>query len=131
MYILLTSGSIGSNSRRNGRSYDAGYSSFTINIRTSSTSTIFDNRVFTIRTNGVMILCTFLCGAAAATDAVFIVYSSASTGYANNLIILNNGDTTIRTNLLVNGKLSIGSTSGTYPLQVSPGTSGEFTSSSC
>jgi hypothetical protein len=36
---------------------NAGYSSFTKNIRTSSTSTTFDERVFTIRPNGVMILC--------------------------------------------------------------------------
>jgi hypothetical protein len=46
----------GNGSGNNGRSYDNPYSSFTINIRTSTTSTTFDKRVFTIRPNGVMIL---------------------------------------------------------------------------
>ncbi len=55
--LLMNSGGIGADSGSNGRSYDAGYSSFTINIRTSSTSTTFDKRVFTVRPNGVVILC--------------------------------------------------------------------------
>ncbi len=55
--ILMNSGGIGANKGSNGRSYDPGYSSFTINLRSSSTSTTFDKRLFTVRQNGVMILC--------------------------------------------------------------------------
>ncbi len=54
--ILMNSGGIGANSASNGRSYDAGYSSFTKYVRSSSTSTTFDKRLFTVRQNGVMIL---------------------------------------------------------------------------
>ncbi len=101
--LLMNSGGIGANGI-NGRSYDTGYSSFTINVRTSSTSTTFDKRLFTVRQNGAMILCndvwhitndninrfyfaangtTFICGGgSAATDNVFTVYSPGATGYA-------------------------------------------------
>jgi hypothetical protein len=103
---FLNSGGIGANSGSNGRSCYSGYSSFTINVRTSTTSTTFDKILFTVRQNGVMILCndvwhitndninrfniaangiTFICGGgAAAIDNVLIVYSSGATGYANN-----------------------------------------------
>jgi hypothetical protein len=56
MSILMNSGGNAANSGSNGRSYDAGYSSFTVNVRTSSTSTTFDKRLFTIRQNGQMIM---------------------------------------------------------------------------
>ncbi len=41
----------------NGRSYDAPYLSFTINMKSSMSSTTFDKREFTVRPNGVMIFC--------------------------------------------------------------------------
>jgi hypothetical protein len=53
----MNAGGIGANSGSNGRSYDAGYSSFTINVRSSTTSTTFDKRLFTVRQNGVMLSC--------------------------------------------------------------------------
>ncbi len=51
--LLMNSGGIGANSGSNGRSYDSGYSSFTINVRTSTISTTFDKRSFAVRQNGV------------------------------------------------------------------------------
>jgi hypothetical protein len=110
-----------------GRTYDTGYSSFTINMRSSTTSTTFDRKLFTVRPSGQMIMyndiwhiindninrfysanngATFLCGAAG--DNGFVVYSSGATGYANNLVMKNNGDTTIRGNIYCGGDLSIG-----------------------
>jgi hypothetical protein len=52
----MNSGGIASNSGRNGRSYDLGYSSCTINIRTSSTSTTFDKILSTIRPDRTLIV---------------------------------------------------------------------------
>jgi hypothetical protein len=106
---LLNSGGFtdGNGAGNNGRSYDAPYSSFTINIRSSTSSITFDKRVFTVRPNGVMILCndvwhitndninifyfasngtTFVCSGDAA-DNGFLVYSSGATGYANHLVV--------------------------------------------
>jgi hypothetical protein len=83
--------------RSAGRTYDTGYSSFTVNMRSSTTSTTFDRKLFTIRGNGQMIMyndmwhitnegiyrfyfanngTTFLCGGGAAADNGFIVNSS-------------------------------------------------------
>ncbi len=96
----------GNGSGNNGRSYDNPYSSFTMNIRISTTSTTFDKIVFTIRPNGVMILTknvwhitndninrfyfarngtTYMCSGGAAADNGFIIYSSGTTGYSSNL----------------------------------------------
>ncbi len=54
----MNSGGITSNSRRNGSSYDPGYSSFTIKVRTSTTFTTFDKleRLFTVRPDGTLAL---------------------------------------------------------------------------
>ncbi len=52
--ILMNSGGIGSNSGSNGRSYDPWFSSFTVNIRTSTTSTTFDKRLLTVRPDGTL-----------------------------------------------------------------------------
>ncbi len=49
--LHMNSGGISANSGSNGRLYDSGYSSFTLNVRTSTTSTTCDKRLFTIRQN--------------------------------------------------------------------------------
>ena len=56
--ILLNSGGFanGYGGGNNGRSYDAGWASFTVNMRTSTGVSTFDRRLFTIRPNGVMIM---------------------------------------------------------------------------
>jgi hypothetical protein len=104
----MNTGGIGANSGSNGRSYYAGYSSFTINVTSSSSTTTFDKRLFTVRQNGVIILCndvwhitndninrvyfapnntTYICSGGAAGDNGIVVYSSGATGYATNLSI--------------------------------------------
>ena len=122
----------------NTRSHESGYSAFTINMRSSTTQTTFDRRLFTVMPdgkttiNGVLSLkndvwhltndniyrfyfspnsTTFICSGGAATDNGFIVYSSgASGGYNVNLGILNNGNTTIR-GTLNSGALTSGNIS--------------------
>ena len=148
--ILLNAGgsSNGYGGGSAGRTYDLGWASFNVLMRTSGTSTTFDRKLFTIRPNGVMLMyndvwhityeginrfyfaansTTYISSGGAAGDNGFIVFSSPATGNQANLAILNNGDTTIRTNLLVNGKLSIGATTGNYPLSITTATNGGFT----
>jgi hypothetical protein len=52
--VLLNSGGFtnGLGGGNNSRSYDPGYSSFTINMRSSGTQTTFDRRLFTVRPDG-------------------------------------------------------------------------------
>ena len=109
-----------------GRTYDTGYASFNVLMRNSGSST-FDRRLFTIRPNGQMMMyndiwhtgldninrfyfaanaTTFISSGGGATDNGLVVYSSPATGSQNNLIIKNNGDTTIRGNLSVSGEIS-------------------------
>jgi hypothetical protein len=45
---------------------------------------------------------------------VFIVYSSGATGYANNSVIKNNGDTTIRGNIDSGGGIAITGSNAFY-----------------
>ena len=147
--ILLNSGGTtnGYGGGDAGRTYDTGWASFNVLMRNSGSST-FNRKLFTIRPNGVMLMyndvwhitydginrfyfasngTTFISSGGAAGDGGFIVYSSPATGSQNNLVILNNGNTTIRKELLVNEKISIGATTGGYPLSVSAGTNGGFT----
>ncbi len=80
-------------------------------MRSSTTATTYDRRLFTIRGNGQMIMynemwhitneginrfyfanngTSFLCSGGAAGDNGLVVYSSGATGYLKYLIIKNN-----------------------------------------
>ena len=119
--VLLNSGGFtnGYGGGNNGRSYDVGWASFTVNMRTSTSVSTFDRRLFTIRPNGVMIMyndqwhitndnvnrfyfaangTTYISGGSSvATDKCLIVYASSTFGYANVFCIQNNGDVGIGT----------------------------------
>jgi hypothetical protein len=68
----------------------------------------------------------FVCGGGkTATDKYLIVYSPCATGYANNLLIQNNGDTTIRGSLSVGGNIKLYGTLLLYT-NTTIGSSGTF-----
>jgi hypothetical protein len=114
-----------------GRTYDSGLSSFNVLMRNSGSST-FDKRLFTVRPSGVMMMCndqwhitfdnvnrfyfapngtTFISGGgSSATNSLFVIYSSATTGNATIFSILNNGTTTIAGPLTVTGATTLNDT---------------------
>jgi hypothetical protein len=135
--ILLNSGGTtnGYGGNDAGRTYDTGWASFNVLMRSAASSTTFNRRLFTVRPNGQMMMyndiwhtgldninrfyfannsTTFLCSGGAANDNGLVVYSSAATGFANNLIIKNNGEATFINNITCTGITCTNSVLGLY-----------------